>query len=385
MFHGCSIDNLTIPCNVKYLQPNWYDGVNIDSFNVSISPENHNLLFLNEKIIIGKTDQNNDNYDVILFACRDIEEENIPDYVKKIGPYAFSKCKQLRTIHFSENSQLSEICEGAFDQSSLKNITIPSHIQIIPNNAFSNCENLTINFAPNSDLCSFGELAFLNSSIQSLFIPKYINNIIHIYKNLKYVSSILISPENHNFLCLNEKLLLGKTNPNSNDFDVIIFASNNCVNENIPDNIKIIGSYAFSKCNRLIKINFSENSQLSKIDSYAFFESSLREIKIPKYVTELGERSFSRCFRLGSFQFAPNSNLRTICSSAFLSSSIPSISIPSSVTHILDNAFSDCSLRTIIFPEDSQLQSVGRHLFYSTTIQNATIPQHLAGIIHINQ
>ena len=199
------------------------------------------------------------------------------------------------------------------------------------------------------------------------------------------IGRILVSPKNHNFLSLNEKFLLGKSNPNSNEFDVIVCASNNCVDENIPDSIKIIGSYAFSKCKRLNKINFFENSQLSKIDSYAFFGSSLNAIEIPKNVTEIGERAFNRCNHLRSFLFAPNSNLRIIGNSAFLSSSITSISIPSSVIEIQSNAFSDCDLQNIIFPENSQLQRVGDHLFYSTTIQNAAIPQHLAGIIRINQ
>ena len=381
IFVGCPIENLTIPCSVKEIHPEFIDR----QCHITLSADNHNLLFLNEKIIIGKSDEYSENYDVILYACCDIEEETIPDFVRIIGPYSFFKCRRLRTVHFSENSQLTMIRDGAFRASSLQSITIPSLVQQIGDYAFAYCENLTVNFAPNSELRSVHERAFSASTIQSLFIPNFIENLNPMFGLAESINRIIISPENRNFRVLNENLLLGKTDLTSNNYDVIVFASNDCVEENIPDYIKKIGSYAFSKCTRLRKVNFSLNSQLTIIDSYAFFGSSLEEITVPHSVTEIRERAFGRCKSLRLFSFDPNSELRIIGPSAFMSSSIASISIPPSVTQIQDNAFSDCDLRSIVFPENSQLQQVGNHLFYSTTIQNATIPQHLAGMIRINQ
>ena len=54
---------------------------NISEF-LSISENNKNFSFLpnQEKIMIGKSNKEQENYDVITFACRDIEIAFIPEY-----------------------------------------------------------------------------------------------------------------------------------------------------------------------------------------------------------------------------------------------------------------------------------------------------------------
>lgn len=42
-----------------------------------------------------------DNFDVLLYALRDSEEIDVPNFIKKIGRYAFADCKNLRTVRFS--------------------------------------------------------------------------------------------------------------------------------------------------------------------------------------------------------------------------------------------------------------------------------------------
>lgn len=143
-----------------------------------------------------------------------------------------------------------------------------------------------------------------------------------------------------------------------------------------------IGQFAFYKCNLLRIVEFAQDSELRIIGESAFAEADLRELIVPQHVVEIKSRAFNKCRSLNSFHFAPNSELRIIGSSAFMASSFTSISIPSSVIEIQSNAFSDCGLQTIVFPDDSQIQQVGDHLFYSTTIRNATIPPHLTEIIH---
>ena len=91
VFSDCSIQNLTIPRNIEELKQKWYVGLN-SSCNISISPDNHNFMLIYNNILLGKTDNNSDNFDILVFARRDIEEANIPDYIKIIGPFSFEKC-----------------------------------------------------------------------------------------------------------------------------------------------------------------------------------------------------------------------------------------------------------------------------------------------------
>ena len=71
------------------------------------------------------------------------------DTVTKIGPAAFYKISKLETIGLNN---VTEFSNYSFEHgSSLKSITIPAAMTIIPNECFTDCENLqTVTFAGNS-------------------------------------------------------------------------------------------------------------------------------------------------------------------------------------------------------------------------------------------
>lgn len=407
IFSKCSVQDITIPCNVEELKDGWFNGIS-RSCHISISAENPNFAFVSEKLLLGKSDRSMDNFDVLLYALRDSEEIDVPDFIKKIGRYAFADCKNLRTVRFSLDSQLSVIDVGAFERSSLEMITIPSHVTQINICAFADCKSLrSVEYSPNSELRSINECLFKGSSIENIVIPPSVEILDKFwYKGLNEHFRFSISPENHNFSWLNEKILLGKTNPSNDDFDVIVFAKRDirsieipsfikkigsCAFEsckhltriNIPMNITEIGDYAFSECTSLRECEFAQNSELQIIGKNAFAETILNRIFIPQHVIKIDSFAFYRCKNLQSFRFHQNCELRIIGESAFMCSSIPSIHIPSSVTQIMDNAFSDCGLKTIVFPENSQLETIGKYVFYSHSIKNATVPPHLARPITI--
>ena len=59
---------------------------------------------------------------------------------------------------------------------------------------------------------------------------------------------IIISPINDQFIFNDDKLLLGKTDPKDDEFDMILFASCEINKNYIPSNIKVISTYAFEFC-----------------------------------------------------------------------------------------------------------------------------------------
>ena len=171
----------------------------------------------------------------------------------------------------------------------------------------------------------------------------------------------------------------------------------------LPENLKIIPSYAFNGCQRLAKVNAAgveriENyafnscykladfdiSKVAYIGSYtfntcsmfaptvlsdalqtlgsnAFAGTAITEIAVPQTITVLENNVFSSCKQLQKVTLSPT--LRTIGSCTFQNcSALSEIVVPESVTTIGENAFSGCSaLSSITLPET--LTKIGSYAF----------------------
>lgn len=171
----------------------------------------------------------------------------------------------------------------------------------------------------------------------------------------------------------------------------------------LPENLKIIPSYAFNGCQRLAKVNAAgveriENyafnscykladfdiSKVANIGSYtfntcsmfaptvlsdalqtlgsnAFAGTAITEIAVPQTITALENNVFSSCKQLQKVTLSPT--LRTIGSCTFQNcSALSEIVVPESVTTIGENAFSGCSaLSSITLPET--LTKIGSYAF----------------------
>ena len=133
------------------------------------------------------------------------------------------------------------------------------------------------------------------------------------------LTKIIISPLNGQFTLKKNKYLLGKTDPNIDEFDKFLFVCRDVKKISIPSNIKIISSSAFSS-------------------------SKIEKIFIPSKVSTICEYAFSNCQNLTKVEIPPNSNLETIESHAFSSSNIEEIFIPSKVSTICEYAFSNAKI-----------------------------------------
>jgi hypothetical protein len=88
-------------------------------------------------------------------------------------------------------------------------------------------------------------------------------------------------------------------------------------------------------------IAFEFNSQLTRIDDYAFrYISELRSICLPQFVKIISDQAFGACTNLSSLTFERNSRLIQIEKEAFWAcSSLSSIRLPASLQSIYHNAF----------------------------------------------
>jgi hypothetical protein len=110
----------------------------------------------------------------------------------------------------------------------------------------------------------------------------------------------------------------------------------------IPSTVQILGSSCFSYCESLSSISFESNSQLIRIESFAFSGSSLESIVIPSTVQILGSSCFSSCKSFSSISFESSSRLIRIESQAFYDLDIVVV-IPSTITFIACDAFQNAS------------------------------------------
>ena len=82
--------------------------------------------------------------------------------------------------------------------------------------------------------------------------------------------------------------------------------------------ITSIESNAFYKNEKIISVQFSEDSEILNIGKFSFAFSSLEYISIPSSVIQICDYSFSECKNLKTVEFIEYSNLRIIGKNAFL-------------------------------------------------------------------
>jgi hypothetical protein len=162
-------------------------------------------------------------------------------------------------------------------------------------------------------------------------------------------SGDVIIPANYNGLPVTE---IGSA---SDDSTSGAFANANITAVYIPATVTSIGSSAFYRCRYLVTVTFAADSLLTSIGDSAFYVcTSLTSVTIPAGVTNVGNSAFSTC------------------------TSLTSITIPAGVTTIGNNAFEFSGLETIIFAENSQLQTIGNATFNACeSLISVTIPANV--------
>lgn len=365
-FSESSIESISIPSNVTHIN----DKVFYECKKLK------NIEFSNDSKLqfIGKYS----------FSKTSIEVISIPSSVIEIGEYAFYYCLKLKTVEFLNESKLDKIGDSAFKSTSIKSINIPFNVTKIENEAFKNCENLEkVEFSNRFKRLTIGDAAF-SGKIENISIP---SNIIDLkeycfigMKKLIHIS-VLHDGFHENIKCINNKIIIGKSDINSDIFDQLIFSCHNVKAIHIPSSIKTICSYAFNNCYSLKKVTFSKDSKLENINNYAFYNCSITSIKIPSNVSKIDRNAFSNCRDLKSIEFPINSKLNEIKECCFEYTDLEKLLIPSSIEKIDHSAFAYCNnLKKVSFGQDSKIQIIGNGVFKCTNIQSISFPSSVLNV-----
>ena len=185
------------------------------------------------------------------------------------------------------------------------------------------------------------ECAFFNTSIENISIPSSVTELKDGWCiGTKELDKVTIMANNQCFRNYDDhSLVLGKSDLNSKEYDSLIFASKKRKTIKIPPNIKIIGSYSFNNCSiknifipasiqiirqfafgdckQLRTIEIAQDSQLQRIEQNAFLNSSIESFSFPTNFNNIDLEAFNNCQQLQIIEI--NSDFRPQFSYSILS------------------------------------------------------------------
>lgn len=264
----------------------------------------------------------------------------IPDSVKKIDEFAFSSNNGIKKI-----------------------INIPD-LENSFYNAFSGCKTLEeVKFREN--VRCLGSSTFVNcESLKTIEFPKTVNRIgTHFFLNCKSLDNVILpeglipnswtsdskkTPKSLYALFKGCTSLKNITLPkDSTSIDVEMFENTGLEKISIPENVTVIASSAFRKCENLTEINLPKN--ITTIGSNAFEGcSKIKNIQLPQGLKTLGKEVFKDCSSLETLML-PES-LTELSGSLIAGTNIKEINIPLSVKTIKRDFFKDTpSLKTVYY------------------------------------
>lgn len=227
-----------------------------------------------------------------------------------------------------EGKKVTAIGKSAFyGCENITGITLPETVTSIGDFAFSGCENLRSIVIPDA-VTDIGMLAFDDAGLLSVTIPANVSSIGELAFNRLVIRNIKVAEGNKVYDSRNDCNAIIETAT-----DKLVCATRNTV---MPNNVKIIGKYAFYNC-----IGMNENlvipSSVTKIEERAFSSNSLRNVVIPGSVTVIDEKAFYYCSNLKSVTISEG--VKTIGRYAFFNVDLKDVTIPNSVTEIGIRAF----------------------------------------------
>ncbi|EAX99456.1 Leucine Rich Repeat family protein [Trichomonas vaginalis G3] len=307
---------------------------------------------------------------------------SIPDSVTSLGANAFSGCKYLEIVIVG--ARITVIPQSCFQNSNITNIIFKGNITTIETSAFSECYNLKRVELPKSLSKISGscfptnvELVFPEDSLLSIDSQGLLYN-----QHKTIIFQRLSELESYSIPDSVEEISAGAFGDLSN-LKTINFTSNS--------NLTKIGNSAFARCYNLINISFP--ASLKTIEGYAFFLwTSLKTINFPDSLTflnyyafrdcsglvEVHFRSvailqgyvFMRCGRLESITIEGSCGVILGAQNFYECGKVKTVKM-TNVTYIGDGCFSSCpSLQTIEIPDT--IQNIGVRAFFSSGVENIT-------------
>lgn len=276
-FKSANMENINIPKNVETIGKSALKTSRMN--NISVAEDNK--YFASENgVLFNKLKTEILNYP----NGKSDASYSIPDYVTKIGDYAFSDDYSTLNSVVIPNS-VTEIGEGAFkDFGGLEKIDLPNSLEKIGKEAFKGCSLLTEISIPEG-IISIEDSTFASTGLKTIEFPKSLKSIgDKAFSSLEELENITlpsglesISPTA--FLeCLELKSYdVTDENPNLTTVDGVLFSKDKTV----------LVAYPFGKTDR----SYTVPEGTKSVEDYAILNSNLESVTLPSSIESLGKQS----------------------------------------------------------------------------------------------
>lgn len=252
----------------------------------------------------------------------------------ELWQYMFYKCGSLTSIVLPNN--IAHIGAFALSYSGITSFTIPNNIQTIGNEAFYGCTKL--------------ESIVIGNSIVSAA-----ENMLDGCINLKKIRML----SDNSTYTIEGKIFQNGMLFNESKSELIRCCYLGSSNYIVPNGVKKVGDYAFTGCNQLESITFSDD--VIMVGKYAFQNChKLTSVKIGSGVSSMSETAFEGCANLDEFVVIDNKGAYSTQDGILYNRSKTKvvrcplnkrgiINLPASIGTIGDYAFSSCTGITSIY------------------------------------
>jgi len=297
----------------------------------------------------------------------------------------------------TDNYKVSSIADNAFlNNDFAEEINIPSSVETIDGNVFSNCSKLKeIKVdANNAKYSAENGVLFNKNKTEIISYPEgktettyeVPNSVIKIGDYAFWKGDSLVSIELPNslttigtgtFMFCEALKTINIPSSATTIGDSAFYCCRALTSIEIPNSVTTIGARAFEECDALTSINIPD-SITAISDRMVYACDLLENITIPNTITSIGESAFSLCQSLKEIKI-PNSVME-IKINAFSYTKIETINIPYGVKSIGTATFYQCSeLKNIEIPYT--VTSIGMNAFWGcTSLTELTIPYSVTSI-----
>jgi beta-glucanase (GH16 family) len=321
------------------------------------------------------------------FNGLDITSVDIPDSVTIIQSMAFQNNSRLTEVNFGD--AITKIGPYAFEQTAIKNVTLPDTVTQIGHYAFANSDIEQIYLGNSVE--HIGDFAFASAKISTLIIPStvksigdnafdYLDGNVFVIAPADQWVSIFDFPSTANFFTCLGLDINGDPEQCSSSYELV---SNNVFDRpaalrylndghiTIPDTYHRIGERAFEELQGILS-SVTIPETITHIGDYAFKDLGLTTILLPDSIISIGNGAFAGN-QLSNISL-PN-NLMNVGYAAFAGNNLGFIVLPANLEEVGAGAFINSSLNTVIFPEG--LARIEQNAFANNAITNINLPSSL--------
>lgn len=344
--------------------------VNNDGINVEIQKDRYNDLDTIEELSIG------DGYTVIgenAFEGMDsLVSVTLGKDVVDVKKFAFSNNASLTTVDFSNNEVLVSIEEGAFKDTALDKLALPTSVVNIGDEAFMNTK--VSSFVASNNLQSIGKGAFMNTPVT---IVTFNNDLVEIgayaFKNCQIRSFVI--PEN---TIIGEGILIDNASLNELTIShglIITELFSETVEEQTEVRIPVNFNTVIVKKGEIIERQFygvnnlqivNLSSGVTGIGKEAFFGiNTLTRVTIPSTVEYIGDYAFKNCTQLSVCQIDSSNSCLTAVGNGIFSgcTSLTYAVFPNTVTDSEWKEIYDGCEKLVTANLPSQINVVGDYAY----------------------